>query len=280
MLQTASEAVSESNGPVPQKEEFGSGQLTWGDVYRTMKVAFDRWDKKLDEISDEMRKMDEHVTRLEHGARQPLLAMEADGQANTKTRERTEGAATAVQAMHGDICTTAEKVQDGPKTSITFGMEAEPPDLLCREDVLIENGATTPKSCLPSSEMRSPTAAGGLVPTGEASTAKETNFNQPPLRFCSAEETDLQASCKKISILYASFDSSSFWRLLAAPYCRRVVDTKSRQNRTFDPGGLRDHLRACLFLGSWRALVCGEVLQAGAAGDELQRFFGGDSLAL
>ena len=46
--------------------------------------------------------MDQHVTSLEHGARQPRLAMEADGPVNTKTRERTEGAATAVQAMRGD----------------------------------------------------------------------------------------------------------------------------------------------------------------------------------
>ena len=61
-----------------------------------MEVAFDRWDKKLDEISDEMKKMDKNVIRLEHGARQPRLAMEEDGQANTKTRECTEGAATAV----------------------------------------------------------------------------------------------------------------------------------------------------------------------------------------
>ena len=109
MLRKASEEVPEVNGPVPQKEELGSGQLTWGDVYRVMKVAFDRWDKKLDEISDEMRKMDQHVTRLEHGAWQPRLAMEADGQADTKTRERTEGAATAVQAMRGD-CFSARRV--------------------------------------------------------------------------------------------------------------------------------------------------------------------------
>ena len=118
--------------------------------------------------------------------------MEADEPANNKTRERTEGAATAVQAMHGDSCTTAQKVQGGPKTSISFGMEAKPPDLPCREDVLIEDGATTPKSCLPSLEMCSPTAAGGLVPTGKASRATETNFNQPPLRLCSTEETDLE----------------------------------------------------------------------------------------
>ena len=40
-----------------------------------MKEAFDRWDKKLDEILDETRVMDQHVTSLEHGARQPRLAM-------------------------------------------------------------------------------------------------------------------------------------------------------------------------------------------------------------
>ena len=111
MLRKASEAVSEGNGPVPQKEELGSGQLTWGGVYRVMKVAFDRWDKKMDDISDERRKMDEHVTRLEHGARQPRLAMGTDRPTNTKTRERTEAAAKVVQAMRGDSCTTAQKVQ-------------------------------------------------------------------------------------------------------------------------------------------------------------------------
>ena len=77
----------------------------------------------------------------------------------------------------------------------------------------------------------------------------------------------------------ASYDTSNVWRIFAAPYCYRAVETKSRQNRTFDPGGSRGHLRACPFLGPWCALVCGEVLRAGAAGEELQRFFRGDSLA-
>ena len=89
MLAKENEAVSEGNGPVPQKKEFGSGLPTWGDAYPMTKEAFDRWDKKLDEISDEMRVMDEHVTRLEHGARQPRLAMKADEHASTKTQERT-----------------------------------------------------------------------------------------------------------------------------------------------------------------------------------------------
>ena len=34
MLRKASKAVPEGNGPVPQKEELVSGQLTLGDVYR------------------------------------------------------------------------------------------------------------------------------------------------------------------------------------------------------------------------------------------------------
>ena len=44
------------------------------------------------------------------------------------------------------------------------------------------------------------------------------------------------------------------------------------QNRTFDPGGSKGHLRACPFLGSWRALLCREIVRVRAAGDELQRF--------
>ena len=279
MLRKASEAVPESNGPVAQKEELRSGQPTLADIYRLCVERFDRidsysdrWNKKFDEISDEMKKMDKDVTRLEHGARQPRLAMEADRHADTKTRERTEGTATAVQAMRGD-CFSARRVEPGPTTNSTsFGVKAGSPALPCRDDV-VECGTAAPESCLPSLEMRSSTAAGGLVPTGEASTASETTLIEPPLRFFPTEETDLEPNCKKTSTPYASFDSSRFWRLRAALYCRRAVDTKSRQNRTFDPCGSRGHLHACPLLGSWRALVCGEVLRAGAAGDELQRLF-------
>ena len=90
MPRKESEAVPEGNGPILQQEEFGSGQPTMEDVYRMMKETFDRWDRKLDEISDEMRVTDQHVTSLEHGARQPRLAMEEDGPANTKTHAHRE----------------------------------------------------------------------------------------------------------------------------------------------------------------------------------------------
>ena len=69
-----------------------------------MRSQLDQQLKNMDEISDEMRVMSQRVSSLEQDARQSRLSMEADGQADTKTRERMEGAATAVQAMHGDSC--------------------------------------------------------------------------------------------------------------------------------------------------------------------------------
>ena len=93
--------------------------------------------------------------------------MAVDGHTSTKTRERTEGAATAVQAVHGDSCSVT-RVDPGPKTNSTsFSVKAESPALPCRDDVLVENGAASPKSCLSSLEMRSPSAARGLLSTGE-----------------------------------------------------------------------------------------------------------------
>ena len=263
------EAVSEDNGPVPQQEEFVSGEPTLADVYqlfeegfdRQQKImdsffdgmgrCFDRWNRKLDEVLHETRVMDQHVTSQEHGARQPRLAMEADGQANLKTRERTEGAATAVQAMRGD-CFSARRVEPGPNTNSTsLGVKAEPPAFPCRDDVVVECGAAASGSCLLSFEMRSSTAAGGLAPIGEASTASETTSNEPLLRFYETEEINPGDSKMEGSWTLsssASYDSRSFLRLFAASYCHRVVETKSRQNRTFDPGGCRGHLRACPFL--------------------------------
>ena len=266
MLRKESEAVPEGNGSVHQEEAFGSGQPTPADVFQRIDEI---WDRGLATI---MRYLEQHSTSLEHDARQPRLAREADGPASTKTRERTEGAATAVQAMRGDGF-FARRVKPGPNTSSTsFGVKAEPPALPCRDDVVVESGDAAPKSCLPSLEMRSSATASGLVPTDEASTATETNFNQPPLRFYTTEETEPEANSKETNLRtstpYASYDSSVFQEsnLSAAPYCRRVIETKFRLNRTFDPGGSQGHLRACPFLGSWRALVCGEVISAGETG--------------
>ena len=237
MLRKASEAVSEGSGPIPKQEEFGSGQPTLADAFQEMR-------EKLEEFHDNVTGLFEKLAaRLEQDARQRRYAMKADETANTTTRERTEGAATAVQAMRGDSCTTAQKVQDGPKTSITFGVEAEPLDLPCRDDVLVDGGDAAPTSCLPSLKMRTTTAAGGLVPTGKTSTATRTTSKEPLLRFYATEKNNPEKDSKKekvrTSTPYALSDSSVFQEsnLSAAPYYRRVVETKSRQNGTFDPGG-------------------------------------------
>ena len=169
--------------------------------------------------------MDQHSAGLEPDARQPRLAMVADRQANTKTRECTDGAATAVQAMHGESCSVTQ-VDPDPMCFTSFGDDCiRPPAPSCLgKNALVANGAAAPKSCLPSLEMHSPTAAGGLLPTGEASIATRTTFNQPPLRLYSTEETN----SKKIPTPYVSCDSSFFQmnNLPAVPSCRRVIKTK------------------------------------------------------
>ena len=105
--------------------------------------------------------------------------------------------------MRGDSF-SACRVEPGSKiNSTSFGMMAEPPALPCRDDVLVENGDASPKSCLPSLEMRSPTAAGGLVSVGETSTATEITVNEPLLQFYSTEEVN----CNKTSTPYVSYDT-------------------------------------------------------------------------
>ena len=157
MPRKESKIVTERNGPVPQQEELGSGQSTLADVYRLSEESLDRQplkltkshfeqqEKKLDKLVDGItRLLDQHGASLEPDARQPHLAMVADGPAHTKIRECTKSAATAVQAMHGDSY-SATWVDPGPKTNSTsFDMMAEPPALPCRDSILVENGDASP----------------------------------------------------------------------------------------------------------------------------------------
>ena len=128
--------------------------------------------------------MDQYLAGLESDARQPRLTMVVDEQANTKTHERTEGVATAVQSIYEDSCFTTRADPD-PMCSTTLDDDCiQPPAHPCSGgNALIGNGAVAPKSCLPSLKMRSPTATGGIIPTGEASIATRTTLNQPPFRL-------------------------------------------------------------------------------------------------
>ena len=108
--------------------------------------------------------------------------------------------------------------------SISSGEDCTgPPAPPCsRENTLVDNRAAAPKSCLSVLEMRSPSAAGSLLSTGEASRATRTTFNQPPLRLFSTEETDSKTNWRT-RILYISYDSSF---LPAAHSYRMVIETK------------------------------------------------------
>ena len=179
--------------------------------------------KALEEFKEDMRSVNQCLASLEEDARQPRLAMKADVTADKKTRERTEGATAAVQAKHGDSC-SAKSVQAGPTTSISFGKKAEPPALPRRDGVLVGRGAAAAKSCLSPLKMRTPVTAGGILSAGKASTTTRITCNQPRLGFCPTKETN----SKRTPIQYASY-YSSFWKnnLIDAPFCRRVIGTKS-----------------------------------------------------
>ena len=77
-------------------------------------------------IKENLRRMDRRLASLEQDARQSRLAIEADAPTDKTTRERTEGAATAVQAEHGDSC-SAKRALAGPKGSTRFGVKTNLP---------------------------------------------------------------------------------------------------------------------------------------------------------
>ena len=98
--------------------------------------------------------------------------MKTDVRADKMTRERTEGAAKAVQTMHGDGV-FANRVEPDSNGSAGSGDDCiGRPALSCSMDnALVDNGAAAPKSCLSPLAMRSPITADGLLPTGKTSTA-------------------------------------------------------------------------------------------------------------
>ena len=126
MPRKESKTVPEGNGPIPQDAYVMLGGNTLEDFRRVMSEVLDEVSEehglKTPEKLKDLRRMDQRLASLEQDAWQPRLAMETDVPADEKTRERTEGAAKAVQAMHGNSF-FAKRIQDGPKSSTTFGRE-------------------------------------------------------------------------------------------------------------------------------------------------------------
>ena len=247
-----SKAVPEGDGLIPQEEYMVLDGIALEDLQRrimseAVDKAFNKHFGQNTENPEEMRATTvQRSASLEQDAWQPRLAIEADVIADKKTRNRTEGAAAANRAKHIGDSSSASQVDPDQMCSTSFGMKAKPSALPRRDEVLVDKGAAAPKPCLSPVEMRTRTAAGGLRSAGTVSTATMTIFHQPPLWFCLTEEIKSRTSNQYVT------NYSSFWRL-------KVLEKISRQTLVFNPGGSIGRLRACPFLGTRRALLCGEV---------------------
>ena len=120
-----------------------------------------------------------------------------------------------------------------------------PPAFPCsRDGALVDEGTAAPKPCLPPAEMRTPTAAGGLLPAGTASRAMKTFFSRPtPSSTLGEEAREITSRTKN--------------NQLAPSYWSKVIQTKLRQTLVFDLGGCRGRVRSCPFLGGRHALRVG-----------------------
>ena len=190
-----SKAVPENNGPIPHQDEFESREPTMADFYRMVKELFDKSDRKLDELTEEMRGTKQRLASLEQDAQQPRLPIEADVKSDTKTRNRSMENTVADQAKHEVSC-SASQVDPDQMCLTSFGDDSTgPPALPCsRNATLIDKGAAAPKPCLSPMEMRTLTVTCGLLSAGTASTATMTIFHQPPLWFCLTDEISSRTS--------------------------------------------------------------------------------------
>ena len=237
-----SKAVPVGNDPIPYQDEFGSSEPTMADFYQMIKNLFDISNRKLDELTEEIRATKQRLVGMKQDARPPRLATEADVLTDTKTRKCVKDVASA-QVISG--YNSSAQVDIDPMCLTSFSDNSTGPPALpyARDDALIDNGAAAPKPCLSPAEMRMRTAADGLLPTGIASTAMRTIF---PRLFFSWSFGETKKRTSRINNQLA-------------PFWRRVIQTKSRKTLVFDPGGSTCRLRACLFLGTWRALLFEEV---------------------
>ena len=88
MPRKESEAVPEGNDFIPLY--IMPGGFTLKDFRQVMLKV---WDMKIDKLTNDWIRAYHHLASLEHDARQPRPAMEADVQADKVTHESTVGAA-------------------------------------------------------------------------------------------------------------------------------------------------------------------------------------------
>ena len=136
------------------------GKITLEEIRQNMSEALD---KAFDEPTEKTRGTRQRSAGLEQDARQPRLAMEVGVTSNKKTRTRIENVA-ADRVKSGD--NSSAQIDPDTMCLASFGDDSTgPPALPCfRNDALVDKGAVAPKPCLSPVEIRTLTAAGGLLP--------------------------------------------------------------------------------------------------------------------
>ena len=204
---------------------------------------------KLDGMVKEARNTNQRRAGLQHQAQQSRLAMKVDVLEDKKTRESTED--FAQDGRLGDI--SSDRVHD-PMRLTSFGDQdyTEPPALPCRDDALVNQGHEVAKPCLSPVEMRKLTSAGGLLHAGAGSTIITQGTKFPPqlLPWSFRETSEENNICTRQT--FAKYNRS--WH-------PKVIETKSRQNMAFDPGGLSGCLCGCPFWESDARCIVGWLIR-------------------
>ena len=101
----------------------------------------------------------------------------------------------AERMISGD--NSSAQIDTDPMCLTSFGDDsAGPPVLPCtrRDDALVDNGAKLPKPCLSPAEMRTRTAAGGILPTGGTAFTEMKDHISPTVFSWSLGETKKRTS--------------------------------------------------------------------------------------
>ena len=129
----------------------------------------------------------------------------------------------------------------------------ESPALPCRDDVLDNHSHEVANPCLSPVEMRKSTPAGSLRHIGAASINKAQRTNFPPqLLPWSFRVTNEEKNTGTTRQTFAKYNCS--WH-------PKVIETKSRQNMDFDPGGLSGCLCGCPFWESEARCIVGGLIR-------------------
>ena len=138
--------------------------------------------------------------------------------------------AAADDEKHGDI--SSDQINDDPTRLTSFGDEStEPPaPTISSDNALIDKDAEAPKPCISPVEMRMLISPASRLQHVDSDRTTLRNIFSPHPLLWSFWETIEEMNFSTMTTLQAFAKYHSFWH-------RKVMETKSRQNLVFIPGG-------------------------------------------